>query len=58
MCPFHCTSEPSITINLVKCGGDGDGGGGGGGDMHCNRTERMKGRNKKGSVSINQRRLR
>jgi hypothetical protein len=52
MCPFHCTSEPFIKINFVKCGGGGDDG------MHCNRTERMKGSNKKGSVSINRRRLR
>jgi hypothetical protein len=33
---------------LVKCGGGGGGGGGGDYDMHCNRTERMMGRNKKG----------
>jgi hypothetical protein len=38
-----------ITINLVKCGG---------GDILCNRTERIEGRNRKGSISINRRRLR
>ena len=43
--------------NFAKCGGGG-GGGGGDDDMPCNRTARMKGRNKKGSVSINRRRLR
>jgi hypothetical protein len=53
LCPFHCTSEPFITINLIKCGGSG-----GGDEMHCNGTERMKGRNKKGAVRINRRRLR
>ena len=23
MCPFHCTSEPFIKINFVKCGSGG-----------------------------------